>query len=312
MKKSIFLFCVLLSSCFSSMAQTKEEIAKVYPEHQLIKVISYNIWNGFEGLKDVDRMKRVGAWLKKQAPDVVALQELCSFKEEDLLNFARSYGHTHVLLQKENGYPIGVTSKHPIEKVKVYMGKDMGHGFIHVRTFGMNMIVLHLSPSSWEKRLSEAKIVTDYMENKNLTRCLVMGDFNSHSPFDAEVLEKHTDLIRGWAAYGERYKENTWMHGKSLDFSVQSKFLSYPLEDAIRVFVPADRRMSYPAFTFSKYYKGRTVLEQSGERVDYILSTFDLFDEIIDAHVWNGEETVYFSDHYPVGIDLLINRKELE
>lgn len=307
--KKVVLFVFLFPFLSCVFAQTDKELEFAYPDRELVKVISYNIWCGFEDGKDVNRMKKMAEWLKKKDPEVVALQELCSFDEDKLRAFARMYGHSYVAIQKEGGYPVGVTSKKPIRKVLSYKKSDMGHGFMHVQTYGMDMIVLHLTPFNCDNRLKEAVIVTDYIKEQKLENCLVMGDFNSHSPFDAEVLEQHTGLIQGWSVYGEKYKNNNNMRGRNLDYSVQAEFLSLPLEDPIRVFVPANERMTYPAFTFSESYKGRKRLEQFGERIDYIYSTIGLYDAIVDGHVWNSGETLYLSDHFPIGVDLLLKKE---
>lgn len=302
----LFLFLTCLSQF--NFAQTAEEIKESYPNNEIISVISYNIWCGFEDLKDVVRMKKTAAWLKEKDPEVVALQELCAFNEAELLKFAKMYGHNYAVIQKEDGYPVGITSKRPIQKVYVHK-KDMGHGFLHVQTYDMDMIVLHLTPFSCVKRLDEARIVTDYMEEKQLDNCLVMGDFNAHSPYDAEELEQHTELIRSLSVYGVEYKDYNNMRGKLLDYSVQSNFLALPLEDIVRLYVPVKDRMTYPAFNFSKQYKGKDYLQQAGERIDYIYVTPKLIDACIDAHVWNGEDTKYLSDHYPIGINMFIPKK---
>ena len=253
-------------------------------------------------------MEKTAAWLKEKDPEVVALQELCGFNEAELLKFAKMYGHDYAVIQKEGGYPVGITSKRPIKKIYVHK-KDMGHGFLHVQTYDMDMIVLHLTPFNCGNRLKEARIVTNYMQEKQLDRCFVMGDFNAHSPYDAEELEQHTELVRGLAVYGEKYKEYNNIRGRLLDYSVQSNFLAFPLEDIVRLYVPVKERMTYPAFNFAKQYKGKDYLQQAGERIDYIYVTPKLIDMCVDAHVWNGEDTKYFSDHYPIGIDLLIPKK---
>lgn len=133
--------------------------------------------------------------------------------------------------RKKGGYPVGITSKRPIQTVLKYTGKDMGHGFMYARTYGMDFVVLHLTPFNCDNRLKEAAVVTDYLKRNHLSECLVMGDFNSHSPFDTEELETHVGLIQGWSVYGEKYKEYNNMRGRNLDYSVQAEFLSFPLED---------------------------------------------------------------------------------
>jgi len=288
-------------------AQTAKEIEYEYPNKEIVRVMSYNVWCGYENLKDVNRMNNAIKWIKEKDPEVVALQELCGFNQTKLEKFAKQYGHPYALIQKENGYPVGITSKHPIKKIFIRK-EGMGHGFIHVQTYGMDMIVLHLTPFNCNNRLREAKLVTDYIHKNKLDHCLVMGDFNSHSPFDAEELEQHTELIKGLAVYAEKYKKNANVRGNNLDYSIQGNMLATPLEDVIRLFVPVKKRMTYPAFTFTKIYKGKNVQIQSGERIDYIYCSPALTSSCINAYVWNGDDTRFLSDHYPIGIDMLRNK----
>ena len=311
--KRILRNSVLACSCFLTplgvMAQTAEEIQEVYPGKEIVRVMTYNIWCGFEYQKDVKRMEKNAAWIKAQDPEVVALQELCSFDEATLQKFAKMYGHDYVVLQKENGYPVALTSKKPIETIHIQT-EGMGHGFLHAKTYGIDLIVAHFTPFKCDNRLKEARMVTSYMHDYGEDDWILLGDLNAHSPFDAEQLETHTELIRNLAAYGEKYKENNNMRGTLLDYSVQSHLIGYPLEDVVRLYVPVKERMTYPAFSFANTYKGKDYLLQQGERVDYIYVTPSLVDNCINAFVWNGEETKYLSDHYPVGVDLLWEKED--
>ncbi|MEL0186010.1 MAG: helix-turn-helix domain-containing protein [Flavobacteriaceae bacterium] len=48
----------------------------LHAQTKTLKVISYNIWNGFDFRKDIERKNNVIDWFNDQKPDVVALQEL--------------------------------------------------------------------------------------------------------------------------------------------------------------------------------------------------------------------------------------------
>ena len=54
-----------------------------------LKVMTYNIWNGFDWGKDFDRKIKFIDWVNTQNPDVLALQELCGYDEEKLKSDAR-------------------------------------------------------------------------------------------------------------------------------------------------------------------------------------------------------------------------------
>lgn len=74
MKKLLGLILLMLLPCsaLSMWGQTGQQM----------KLISYNIWNGFEG--DSLRRARFIEWTQKQAADIFVLTELVGFKEKDL------------------------------------------------------------------------------------------------------------------------------------------------------------------------------------------------------------------------------------
>ena len=66
-----------LTLCFMALGLNAQD------EKKPLKVISYNIWNGFDFRKDVERKNNVIDWFAYQKPDVVALQELFMVKESN-------------------------------------------------------------------------------------------------------------------------------------------------------------------------------------------------------------------------------------
>ena len=118
-----------------------------------VRVISFNI---LEGMKtDTTPGKQVFVdWVKKQAPDILALQECNKFTQKSLEELARSYGHPYAVIVKEKGYPTGLTSKYPITDIQK-ITNNMTHGFILARVKDLNIVVLHLNPHSYMKRRAE-------------------------------------------------------------------------------------------------------------------------------------------------------------
>ena len=260
-----------------------------------IKVISYNIWNGFE--KDTARQARFTEWMNAQQPDIVALEELVGINEKDLAALAASYGHPYVAIVKEEGYPVGLTSRQPIRVVKKQV-EGFWHGMLHAQTYGLDIIVTHLSPFEWKYRLKEAEAITHYIHENKLESCMVMGDFNAYSPFDADEVETHTQLKQNMLGWDKSHPEYGNMRGERFDYSVLSEFLSIGFADPVKMFVPAAKRMSYPAATLYEWQWGDPRLKMLGERLDYILVSPALAPKCIDATVHNGK------DHYPVSVIL--------
>lgn len=125
------------------------------------KIISYNIWNGLSEAPYCH--DKFVSWVKQQNPDVMALEELVGINAEKLAALAKEYGHPYSAIVKEKGYPVGITSRKPIEVVNKFV-EGYWHGMMHVRTYGLDLIVTHLSPFEWQFRLKEAKMITNYIE----------------------------------------------------------------------------------------------------------------------------------------------------
>lgn len=252
-----------------------------------IRVMTYNVLDGLK--EDPDRQNRLCEWIAEQDPEIVALQELCRFSENDLKRLAARWGHRHVAILKEEGYPVGLTSKRPIKVVR-RVTDGFTHGMLHIRTYGMDLIVTHLSPCGIEQRQKEAEYISDYILSNNLDRCLLMGDMNAVSPFDADHLDRP-----GFP-----------------DFSVISKFLSIGMDDECRRYVLPAERSTFPTPVLADVSKHDHVREKTAERIDFIFSSRKLSERVVDAFVWKNEVTGYLSDHYPTGIDLRMEMSQNE
>lgn len=289
--KAFSLFFLLFTFSFKGIAQDTNQ--------QTLKVISYNIWNGFE--KDAARRARFVDWMNEQKPQIVALEELVGFTEKDLSELAASYGHPYVAIVKEEGYPVGLTSRQPIRVIKKQV-EGFWHGMLHAQTYGLDIIVTHLSPFEWDYRLKEATAITQYIQENELNECLVMGDFNAYSPFDADEVETHTELRKNMLGWDKKHPEYGNMRGEQFDYSVLSQFLSIGFADPVKMFVPANKRMSYPAATLYEWQWGDPRLKMLGERLDYILVSPSLAPRCVHASVHNGKDLEGISDHYPVSL----------
>lgn len=289
MRKYLFVLCSLL--CFSLCVAAQD-----------MRIISYNIWDGFEG--DSLRCARFVEWTRRHAADIVVLTELVGFKEKDLAELGQVCGFPHTALVKEEGYPVGVLSKQPVE-IKKKQVEGFWHGMMHIKTAGIDVIATHLSPFEWQYRLKEARQIVEYIQKSNLKDYVVAGDLNAHSPLDADELAVHDSLLvnmRRWDASQPTYRN---LRNGRYDFSVIATFLSVGMEDAIgRLVSPAYMRMSYPAaFLYGWQWEDKR-LSARRERLDYILLSPSLMERCISAAVHNGRENEGISDHYPVSVVL--------
>ena len=102
-----------------------------------LKVLTYNIWNGFDWGKDTQRRDNTHQWIDSKTPDIVALQELCGYTPEKLAKEAKKWGHSYSVLLKNKGYSVGLTSNRPIElKEKVF--DNLWHGMLHCKTWDID------------------------------------------------------------------------------------------------------------------------------------------------------------------------------
>ncbi len=252
-----------------------------------LKVITYNIWNGFDWGKDTVRMQDLAQWLNDQNPDVVALQELCGYTPERLQREASLWGHEHVVLLKESGYSVGLTSKDPII-VKEIIREGMHHGALHAESFGIDFLVIHLHPGDNKFREKEVEILMkklDQIRRRN-DNYLVLGDFNEQSPLDAEMY----------------HNDNTFGDGRQAYYHVLSTFLSNPLIDLVdKARQPLKDRGSFPGLVLSPLQNvSIESLRNRLERIDFIMASPEMARKMISAGVVRTKETDWLSDHYPV------------
>ena len=273
-----------------------------------LKIISYNIWNGFDWGKDEDRRSELVSWVKEQKPTIVGLQELCKYSDKKLKEDAKSWNHNYSVLLKKSGYSVGLTSEFPIEVIEKIRG-GMHHGALHCRTAGIDIFVVHFSPASYKKRREETKIILQKLKEvaKSNSKYLVMGDFNAHSPFDAD-LYKNEVLLNRYRKSNADKPETGNLVDNEFDYSVLSNFLAFPLIDACQKFTNGiAERGSFPGRVFAKMnQETEDQLINRLERIDYILLSPELAKNSSDAKVGNTKENWYLSDHYPVIAEIKI------
>ena len=256
-----------------------------------LRIISYNIWNGFEWGRDTTRLKALGLWLKERDADVVALQELCGYDEGRLRREAAVWGHDYVALLKETGYSVGLTSNRPIV-VKDKMLEGLHHGALHVETHGIDFLVIHLHPGDDQFRKKEVEILMSKLDwiRRRTDYYMVLGDFNEQSPLDAEMY----------------HPDNTFGNGKQAYYHVLSRFLSNPLIDLVdKARQPLSERGSFPALVLGPLQnETEQQLRARLNRIDFILASPALAPRLTHGGVIRNEQTDWLSDHYPVMVEL--------
>jgi len=260
--------------------------------------MTYNIWNGFDWGKDTARKENTIEWIKSQKPDVLALQELCGYTEEELKEDALKWGHQYVQLLKTEGYPTALTSNRPIN-LKERIVLPFWHGLLHCETYGIDFYIVHLSPADCDIRLDEAGLITERIKNNKSNSFIILGDFNSLSPFDAVWMEKNTDL-KNRSLQNENKKYSNLRKGE-YDYSVISEFLACPAVDLSLGKIELQEAYTFPTpALIGKFNQTSQTIVQNRERIDYILASPALAKTCKNVEVFNQEETHLLSDHYPM------------
>jgi len=282
-----------------------------YSQQSTLKFITYNIWNGYDWGKDEERRANLSNWINEQEPSIVALQELCKYTSEKLKDDASSWGHDFSVLLKTSGYSVGLTSKYPIE-IKEKIIEGMHHGALHCKTGGIDVFIIHFSPSSYIKRREEAVIILEKLEKvrKETGQYIVLGDFNAQSPIDADLYDSKGPLLTKLRESNKDKPLKGNLFNGNLDYAVMSSLIAFPLIDICQPFTKGmAERGSFPGQILGKVNnESREELLARSGRIDYIMASPDLATKCINAKVCNGKENYYLSDHYPVVAEFEISK----
>lgn len=294
MKKNSLLTLLVFFIALSGFAQNGEG------NDGTLKVMSYNIWNGFDWGKDNARREKCVDWIKSKKPDVVALQELCGYDEQMLKEDAQNWGHQYVQLLKTEGYPTALTSNRPIQ-LKERKLDDFWHGVLHCETYGIDFYVVHLSPADAKFRLTEAQRITKSIQESQSDNYVILGDFNATSPFDAYVLEQNHTLREKYKPKTADDKYSNLVNG-NFDYAVIGQFLACPAVDvALNKFDLVNKGYTFPTTALTgKYNNTEKSIIENRVRIDYILASPKLGTTCMDFKIFNQQETQGLSDHYPL------------
>ncbi len=269
------------------------------PHPKTLRAMSYNTWYVFNQKKEMAAGKE---WVNEQTPDIVALQELTSIKPELLQSFAESWGHKHSSLLKSSGFSVGLTSRYPIETIEKGR-KDMHHGFLHARTGGIEIFVVHLSPFKHTVRQREANIlltrIKPLLEAKK--KVIVLGDFNALSPVDSSLLDKDKKALEGALASDAKHGHVQNLKDGKFEYGVMQTFFDGGLIDTAKGKLPLTLkdRISCPTGVFGN----KPTPPKSGQRIDYILTGPQLHKLVTQMSIPRKDELNRISDHYPVIVD---------
>ena len=262
-----------------------------------LRVMTYNVWLGFGKKKTIDAGIK---WIASQNCAVIALQELKGFNQKRLKIVAQKWGHNYaVIFDRKGGFPQGLTSKTPIEKIEQIQPENNPklRGTLHCKTAGIHFFIVHFDPHNYLHRRKEASAVAKRVIPlvKTGEKVIVLGDFNAHSIADKEFLASQTVLLEKLRAK-EDSRHRAFDENGNLDFSTVQTLLDAGLTD------PSTH--SLPTFPTRLLFQETDPAEFSclQERIDFILVSPPLAGGII---LYPRDEVLNtISDHYPVIFEL--------
>lgn len=267
---------------------------------QTFTLLNYNVYEGFQ--KDSLQKEIFKVWIKQFNPDVVTFQELNGFTYSSLQDLGLSYGHPYVVLQKDWGYPVGMTSKYPITDIEK-RADDFTMGYIYARINEYHIFLIHLNPFQYPKRYMQINSViaqADRLPKKE--KIIILGDLNSLSPVDSSVYDvpdrvkiatEHEKVRNG------AYDDNYILNKGRFDYSVIGSLINAGYYDAFLLKNKEfDHTYSTEKYSFREGAFGRKI------RIDYIWLNKILRNKCTRFDIIKDEVTESLSDHYPLIIEL--------
>ena len=254
-----------------------------------VRVLSWNVLVGFQTYQQegdpwpegTTRQQLAFAFLEEVQADIIGWQELNGWTPEGLRQATTPLGLTHGVLLKERSYDLGLSSRWPIEVVQRHL-QGMHHGLLHARTNGIDVFVVHFSPSRHEHRLQEIVQVMERVEPllKAKRPVLVMGDFNAATGQDDALFG---DTGMDWW--------NRWKYPVDEDGRPVTDVLQRALDGGLVDLWVQQRPADTPQF-------------QARPRIDFILASPGLAAQCLDAQWFDTPRHHVMSDHPPVMVEL--------
>ena len=251
---------------------------KTETETERLCVMNWNVLYGFNHQKSI---VQAGRWLASQEVDVAAFQELNGLTEEKLRKESEAWGHQYAATHKVSGFPVGLTSKEPIEVIE-RVSDGFHHGFLHCKTYGVHFFVVHFWPGKSHEVdaiLGRAKPLLD-----NGEKVIILGDFNACSRHDEAFLVEHAKL-------------------RERDYTFVDKVEAQDFVDLVLKHDP-DAKVSCPSpITIPRWSKDVAELKQKEYRIDFVFADRQLSAHSRAGTIFRDREIDLISDHYPVWVE---------
>lgn len=269
---------------------------------ETLKIVSYNVLYGLK--KDSVNIDRFIRFTQDWNPDVIALQEMNGYTQKTLEQLGQQIQHDYVLQSKEEGFPVAISSKHPMANFRK-VTENMWHSYIYTKIKGVHFFVIHFSPFSYQKRLKEvADIIAQTKEISSSEPILIMGDFNSLDASDKQQYDQK--MLDGMLANEQKQKHIRNLRDGQIDYSVLDQLKQAGFKDTYRLL-----HESFES-TVPTFKDGNGNIKKSkgaaGKRIDFIWANAAASKMVSKSGVIKNDYTHYISDHYPTYIELKIDK----
>ena len=249
-------------------------------ETETLKIVNWNVLYGFNHKKSV---KQGANWIKKQAADVVALQELNGHNQVGFKEVAAEWGHDHAAILKKGGFPVGLTSSQPIEVIERRV-KGFHHGYLHCKTHGIHFFVVHFWPGKyWE---------ADWILDKTAPliergeKVIILGDFNGNSRKDEDFLIANATL-------------------RKRDYTFVDKVEAKGFVDIVHKHDPEAKISQPSSITIPRWTKDLKELKLKRYRIDFVFADKSFAEQSHSGTISLAKEIDTISDHYPVIVEFI-------
>jgi exodeoxyribonuclease-3 len=264
-----------------------------------VRFMTWNIKTGAIDRGRRDRLDAVATVVSREAPDVLALQELRDFGRaggQRMRELAAAVGMTWHLAPSLFGQPVAVLVRPPgLITATASVRWQLHHGAaVAVVPTGNGLLTVvstHLNPFSPYRRMREARwLAARYARRRSPATDLVIvaGDLNALDPWT-----DHDDRVARLPAL---FRRRHLRGDGSVDTRAVAAFADAGFVDLWRTAGDGD------GLTAPTTAGGGT--EFSGMRLDYILGNPPVARMVTGCRVVRGDESEYASDHYPVVAEL--------
>ena len=252
-----------------------------------MKVVSYNV-NGVRAAMN----KGLVAWLIKEDPDIVCLQEIKALEEQINISEFESIGFKYNFWYSatKKGYSgVAILSKHKPLHVEYGTGisyMDFEGRNIRLDFKDFSVMSLYLPSGTNLDRLEfKLKYMDDFLDyikklNVDIKNLIIAGDYNiCHKAIDIH------DPIRNKNVSGFLPEEREWL----------DSFIGDRFTDSFRYIDSSPHQYSWWS------YRANSRANNKGWRIDYNMVSKSIEERIVNASILSD---IHHSDHCPIKLEL--------